>query len=472
MFRGAVLRYLISDALSLLGNSIAGVVLPLVLLARTSDVLAAGSLALICAIPQFICGILGGALLDRANRKAVCVASDLISALAVALLPIVDAATGLSFGWFAALGLLGAVGDVPGMTARDALLPEVCERENVELQRFAGASQSLNSLVTIAGPAAAALLIGLMNDVDALWVTAACSCAAAAVSLTLPKGVGAIAGKAKDQNASQPHHARASVSPEAYASPDARRMHPDASSVSDAIPATLGVSGNAAPATEPALLATARAVLTDGLTALFARNRLLRATVLLSFAVSMIMASWQSIVLPTYFTQLNAPELTGVFVSAMGIGMLAGSVAYTTAAHLLSRRTWLVASLIGMCAGAIGMGTLPATPLLLASAALVGLSAGPLSALLGFFAYSCVPEDRRGSAMGTLNALYLIITPLGTFLGSILIATLAIERTGLVLAALWVTATAIALLSPTLHDLGDEPRRNGVQGHSSAREAA
>ena len=106
MFKGAVLRYLISDALSLLGNSIAGVVLPLVLLARTGDVLAAGSLALICAVPQFVCGILGGALLDRVNRKAVCVVSDLISALSIALLPVVDDIWGLSFAWFVALGLL------------------------------------------------------------------------------------------------------------------------------------------------------------------------------------------------------------------------------------------------------------------------------------------------------------------------------------------------------------------------------
>lgn len=65
MFKGAVLRYLLSDALSLIGNSIAGVVLPLVLLARTGDVLAAGSLALICAVPQFVCGVVGGAVLDR-----------------------------------------------------------------------------------------------------------------------------------------------------------------------------------------------------------------------------------------------------------------------------------------------------------------------------------------------------------------------------------------------------------------------
>ncbi len=113
---------MISDALSLLGNSIAGVVLPLVLLARTGDALAAGSLAIICAVPQFICGLVGGAALDKLNRRRVCMASDLVSALSVALLHIVEEIWGLSFGWFVVLGLLGAVGDVPGMTARDALL--------------------------------------------------------------------------------------------------------------------------------------------------------------------------------------------------------------------------------------------------------------------------------------------------------------------------------------------------------------
>ncbi|MFR3275723.1 MAG: MFS transporter [Collinsella phocaeensis] len=192
MFKGAVLRYLISDALSMLGNSIAGVVLPLVLLARTGDVLAAGSLALICAVPQFVFGLLGGAVFDRVDRKLVCVVSDLVSALSIALLPIVDEVWGLSFGWFVALGLLGAVGDVPGMTARDALLPAVCRHEGVDLQRFVGASQSLASLTTIAGPAAAALLMGALGDIDALWVTAACSCLASAVSATLPREVGAV----------------------------------------------------------------------------------------------------------------------------------------------------------------------------------------------------------------------------------------------------------------------------------------
>ena len=93
-------RYLLSCALSLLGNSVAGVVLPLVLLATTGDALAAGTLALICAAPQFLIGLVGGALIDRFNRRNVSIVSDMLSAASVALLPVVDMIWGLSFGWF------------------------------------------------------------------------------------------------------------------------------------------------------------------------------------------------------------------------------------------------------------------------------------------------------------------------------------------------------------------------------------
>lgn len=419
MLKGAVLRYLISDALSMLGNSIAGVVLPLVLLARTGDVLAAGSLALICSVPQFAFGLLGGAVLDRVDRKLVCVVSDLVSALSIALLPIVDGVWGLSFGWFVALGLLGAVGDVPGMTARDALLPAVCRHEGVDLQRFVGASQSLGSLAAIAGPAAAALLMGALGDIDALWVTAACSCLASAASATLPREVGAV---------------------------DAPRPAAGHPGEGAAGPAQTGL---------PALAAGARSVLTDGLRALFGTDALLRASVLLSFGITMVMGSWQGIVLPAYFSRIARPELAGYVISAMGAGMLAGSVGYTAAARLLSRRAWLVVSLAGMAAGVATMGGFPAVPVLLAGAAVVGLFAGPASALLGFFAFDRVPDGRRGSAMGTLNALYLVVAPVGTFAGSALLSSLGLKGTGIALTAAWIAVTAAALAAPALRDLGD-----------------
>ena len=63
MFGRTSVRFLVSNALSLLGNSIAAVALPLILLATTGDALAAGTLALICAVPQMAIGIVGGAAL-------------------------------------------------------------------------------------------------------------------------------------------------------------------------------------------------------------------------------------------------------------------------------------------------------------------------------------------------------------------------------------------------------------------------
>lgn len=409
MFKGAVLRYLISDGLSLIGNAIAGVVLPLVLLARTGDVMAAGSLALICAVPQFVCGVLGGALLDRMNRRTVCIVSDLISALSCMMLPVIDEIWGLSFGWFVLCGLIGAVGDVPGMSARDALLPAVGERQGADLQRFVGASQSLGAFVNILGPAAAALLMGALGDVDTLWVTAGFSLAAALVTATLPKSVGEVG-----------HAAPESETP-----------------------------------AEPALslLAGAKRVLTDGLSALFATDSLLRASVLLSFGISMVMGSWQGIVLPAYFTEMGRPELVGYVVSVMGAGLLAGSLGYTAFARAMRRRTWLVVSLIGMALGISVLGCFPDLPFLMGAAAVLGLFAGPASALMGFFAYDRVPEDRRGSAMGTLNALFLVVAPGGAFLGSVLVGILQLSGAGLALVGIWLVVTVLALVAPALRKL-------------------
>ncbi|WP_417296085.1 hypothetical protein [Ellagibacter isourolithinifaciens] len=101
-------------------------------------------------------GVVGGGVLDVLNRRDVSAVSDLVSAASVAMRPVVDATVGLSFGWFVAFGLIGAIGDVPGMTARDALLPAVCKKDGVDMRRFVGVSQSAESLVAVVGPSAAA----------------------------------------------------------------------------------------------------------------------------------------------------------------------------------------------------------------------------------------------------------------------------------------------------------------------------
>lgn len=414
------LRFVLSSALSLLGNSVAAVVLPLILLARTGDALAAGTLALVCAVPQMLVGLLGGALLDRVNRRNVSVVSDLVSAASIALLPIVDMVWGLSFGWFVVLGLLGAIGDIPGMTARDTLLPAVVRRDGIDLQRFLGVSQSLESLVTIVGPALAAVLIGFAGDASALWVTAALSCAAALVTLTLPRSVGRTGNEEK-------------------------------------------TSGRTADSRPQGIVAAARASLRDGVHVLFKSDKLLRASMLLSFGIIMVMGSFQGLVLPVHFTEIGRPELLGYVLSAMSAGLLVGSLGYTALALRLRRRTWFALSLLGMAAGVAVMGLLPGYPVLLAGAVVLGISAGPASALLGFFAFDRIPEANRGSALGTQNALVLVVAPVAVFLTSTVVEAAGAAVGALVLVGCWLAVTVWALGARSLRKM-DEKGPSAAEG--------
>ena len=249
----------------------------------------AGSLAIIC-------GLVGAATLDKLNRLRVCMASDLVSALSVAPLPIVDEIRGLMFGWFVVLGLLGAVGDV-----------------------------------------------------DAHWAAGVCSCAAALVTASLSREVGVVAVSAAESTEVVASHERA-----------IKRM-----------------------------ARASRSILVDGLHALSGTDALLRASTSPPFGISVVMGSWQGIVLPAHFT-------------AMGI---------------------------------------------------VGLFAGPASALLGFFAYDRVPESRRGAAMGTLNALFLVVAPAGAFFGSVFVSLMDIGSTCLVMTGSWIVVTLFALVDRALRDL-------------------
>lgn len=398
---GTTIRFVFSCALSLLGNSVAAVVLPLVLLARTGDALAAGTLALICSIPQMMVGLLGGALLDRVNRLAVSVVSDIISAASVALLVVVDVIWGLDFGWFVLLGLLGAIGDIPGMTARDTLLPAVVEHDRIDLQRFLGINQSLESLVTIIGPALAAVLIGYLGDSRALLITAALSMCAAIVTFTLPRCVGKVGDAPKAAGILQ--------------------------------------------ATKDSLL--------DGVRVLFKNDALLRTSMLLSFGVIMVMGSFQGLVLPYYFTLIGHPADLGYVLSAMSAGLLIGSLGYAALAPKMSKRAWYFISLVAMMMAVGVLGILPDYPVMLAAALFLGISAGPISALLGFFAFDRIPEERRGSALGTQNALTLVVAPIAVFVTSVAVEGLGVNIGALILTVCWFAITVWALVNPNMRDL-------------------
>lgn len=399
----ATLPFVASSSFSLLGNSIAGVVLPLVLLAKTGDALAAGALAIICAIPQVLAGVFGGALLDRFNRRDLSVVSDLISAASIAALPIIDATVGLSFGWFVVCGIVGAVGDIPGMTARDTLLPTVIEHDKLDLQRFMGVSQSIDNLVVIVGPAIASMGMGFLGAANTLWLTAALSFVAAMTTLFVPRAVG---------------------------------IPPKAGHIQGA-----------------GLVRTAVQSTKEGMRVLFKSDAVLRASVVLGMLIVIVMGSYQGMVLPVFFTQENAPTLLGYVLSAMSVGALVGSLGYAKFAYAMKRRTWYAVSFVGMAIGVAALGSLASYGVILAGAAMLGLFSGPVSALFGYFVYGLIPDEHRGAALGTQNSMLLVVAPIAVFATSIVIEIVGVGMTSLVLVLGWILLTVYALAMKAMREI-------------------
>lgn len=69
-------------------------VLPLLVLQRTGDVLAAGVLATVTTTASALTGLVSGLVVDRVDRRLVTVVAGVLGAAVVAALPVVDALWG------------------------------------------------------------------------------------------------------------------------------------------------------------------------------------------------------------------------------------------------------------------------------------------------------------------------------------------------------------------------------------------
>jgi MFS family permease len=407
--------YLASYALSLLGNSIAAVVFPLIVLQLTGSLMSTGVLVAATAVPAFLAGLFAGVVIDRINRRTSSIVSDLISAASIAALPIVDLITGLDLGWFILFGILGAFGDVPGMTAREAMLPAIVRSSSLSAERLIGIRESISALVVIVGPAAAGTLMVLFEGSTVLWITAATSLAAALLTLLIPRRVGALPAR----------------------------------------------PGSAGPDGRPQ--GSVWAQLREGWGVLFGSNRALRAVTLLSLAMVAVLTALQGMLLPAHFAFLNQPGLLGFVLTAIATGTLVGGALYALLGARGTRRTWFVTGLGGTVLGIGALAVLPALPVLFAGAFLFGLSSGLFGSLIGVLMLEGIPERMRGRIMGTQNSLMMIAAPVGMVAVAMLGEQWGLRAAGICVAALWLVAALGALLAPALRTL-EEPVTEPAEG--------
>lgn len=404
--------YLASFFLSLLGNSIAAIALPLLVLQMTGSPVAGGTLALASGAAAFLAGLLLGALFDRINRRTSSVATDLVSAAAVAALPIVDAVTGLNLGWFVLFGIIGAVGDVPGMTAREAWLPAIVRHSGLAAERIIGLREMIGGISMLLGPALAGTLMTVFDGSTVLWITAATSLGAALTTMIIPGAVGDL------------------------------------------------VNDDGSPATPPAG-STGRQLLEGW--RLLTGSRFLLAATWLGVAGVVALGAFQGIVLPVYFTVIEQPGMLGFVLSSLALGMFVGGGVYAAVAQKLGRRAWLVGGVIGFTLGVAVMALLVSPWIVFGGAFLLGVAMGPFNGALAVLVMERTPEHARGRILGIQNALNSVAGPVAIFLVALVAERGSIGAAAAGTAAFWLVAAVITLWAPAFRDL-ESP--TGVEPHA------
>lgn len=394
--RGPLAGLFAAHAISLTGNMITLIAVPLYVLDTTGSAALTGAAAFAAVLPVVIGGAFGGVIVDRIGYRRASVAADLAGGVTILGIPLLHLTVGLPF--WALLVLLFATGifDAPGETARSAMLPELAERAGTPLERAVGTFEAIERGAKLIGAPVAGLLVALLGPLTALIVDAATfGLAALLMAVLVPAPI------------------------------DHATTHDQQSNSEDDAP-----TGGAEPSPVRGYWVDFRA----GMAFLF-REPLLRSITLLLIITNSFDIAWSGVILPIFATShLDGAASLGFLVSAMGGGALIGSLAFGAVGHHLPRRAvYIIAFLLAGGPRMLIFSTAPDFWACAVTVGLAGVAAGAINPIIGTVRLERTPPGMRARVGGAMRAAAWAAMPLGA-----LLAGLAVETFGLITALRFV----------------------------------
>lgn len=377
--------------MSLTGNVLTLIALPLYVLRETGSATATGLTGFAATLPVVLGGAFGGPLVDRIGHRRASVLADLVSATTIALVPALDLTVGLPFWALLLLVVASGLLDTPGQVARSALLPEAAQAAGVPIERAVGSFEAVERGARVIGAPLAGVLVSLLGALEVLALDAVSFLVSAAlVARFVPPGLSAAAAE------------------------------------------QLGGYWSA-------LRAGAAFVLHDPL---------LRALVLLILVTNMLDAAKSTVLLPVYAERvLGGAVALGLLFGANSLGALVGSLLFGVVGHRLPRRASFV---IGFCvaggAPALVLAAGFSMTVLVVVFALAGLGAGVINPTLSLIKLQRVPPAMRACVYGLFGAGAWAAMPLGALLGGVVVDTAGLRPTLVGVGVVYVVVTLLPAL--------------------------
>ena len=373
------------------------ITIPWLILEETGSPAFAGLVAAVSALPGLLISPIGGWLVDHIGRRTVSIGADLLSAVAVVAFPIVALTSGLNSATIFVIAVIGAVFDPAGYTARKTLLADVAKASDIELDRLNGVHEGFMGVAWIFGPAVGASLISTVGAVNSFWVAGGLFIFAALTIAFLRVGN---LGK------------------------DARDLAEE-----------MGEKTNRS--------------IRVGFLVLW-KDKLLRTLTISILIIAAVYLPTETVVLSTYFEDLDQPASLGIVISALAAGYAVGSFGYGWISARLKRKNLVRTTFIGVALSIVPMAFLPPLPILAVAGFFLGLFWGPFTPLVSTLIQQRVPADQQGRVFGVQTAVFYAAPPLGMVLAGLSVESFGVRTTYMVLAAILSVTTIFALLTKSL----------------------
>lgn len=370
-----------ADAISRAGNGITAIAIPWFVLITTGSPARTGLVVFATALPVVLSLFFGGVLVDRLSYRRASIVGDLASGATVAMIPLLHLLGVLAFWHILVLAFLGALLDLPAEMARYSALPDLAKLGGVRFERANAVFDGAITVASLAAPATAGVLIGLIGATNVLWLDVATFATSAALM-------------------------------------------------------AIGVPASASPAPDPASVGNYRRELTRGLR--FVRDEpVLFPLVLFFAAMNLFIGPIDTLIVPVYAREvLDSSVALGLMAAAGGVGALGGNVLFGWLGHRLSRRAVFCAGFLGV---PLALGALALTPGLVVAIvilALLGLALSLTNLLEYTIYFERIPDGMRARVLGLAGAMGWGSVPLGRILGGLLLDRLGLPATLALLAVL------------------------------------
>ncbi|MFY9607277.1 MAG: MFS transporter [Blastocatellia bacterium] len=163
-----------AEFLSLLGNQVAAVAIPILVLQYTQSPMVTAIAGAGSVLPIVIAALIGGKAIDRFGAWLLSVVSDLLSCISVLALPLAFMySSNISPALVFLLVFVGALFDPTGIAARQTLVPSLTRLAGQPLERINTLRGGLENAADFIGPIIAVGLIASIGSVNTFFANAA-----------------------------------------------------------------------------------------------------------------------------------------------------------------------------------------------------------------------------------------------------------------------------------------------------------